>query len=303
MEISEEDYKTIEENSSSLNITTSPIDICHKLCEFLTKNKQREDLDSEDRIEIKKKNRLFLEDYWEVHRIITYWYGHYLYNGIGGGKDEKKSINLFKQAAYKGYEEAINFCEENNIEYLISKNNYLKIFKNALKLHKSRNKSNKIDVEEKNRKLFTELYNNKYFELDSSGEIAYWIAYYSLKGYGSDKKLARDEALKLLKLAAKRGYNQAIEFCENNDIEYPISEKNYLKKFKNALNLYKSRNVSNKFKEKTCKLFTELYNKEYYKLDCSGEIAFWIFDYFKNGYGSGKKLTLEDKIIAIKSLE
>ncbi|CAG8716647.1 28751_t:CDS:2, partial [Gigaspora margarita] len=55
MEISEEDYKTIKENSSS----------------------------SKDQIEIEKKNRLFLEDYWEVHGIITYWYGHYLYNRIG----------------------------------------------------------------------------------------------------------------------------------------------------------------------------------------------------------------------------
>ncbi|CAG8688705.1 19443_t:CDS:2, partial [Gigaspora margarita] len=33
------------------------------------------------------------------------------------------------------------------------------------------------------------------------------------------------------------------------------------------------------------------------------EIAFWIFDYFKNGYGSDKKPTKEDKFIAIKSLE
>ncbi|CAG8855037.1 849_t:CDS:1, partial [Gigaspora margarita] len=103
----------------------------------------------------------------------------------------------------------------------------------------------------------------------SSGEIAYWMAHYSLKGYGSDKKLARDEAFELLKLAAKKGYNQAIEFCENKDIEYPISEENYLKKFKNALNLYKSRNESNKFEEKHRKLFTELYNKEYYKSDFS----------------------------------
>ncbi|CAG8854388.1 35941_t:CDS:1, partial [Gigaspora margarita] len=55
--------QTIEENLSSLNITTSPTDICQKLCEFLTKNKQREDLDSKDWIEIEKKNRFFLEDY------------------------------------------------------------------------------------------------------------------------------------------------------------------------------------------------------------------------------------------------
>ncbi|CAG8843430.1 3550_t:CDS:1, partial [Gigaspora margarita] len=41
----------------------------------------------------------------------------------------------------------------------------------------------------------------------------------------------------------------------------------------------------------------------YYKLDLSGKIAFWMFDYFKNGYGFDKKPTKEDKFIAIKSLE
>ncbi|CAG8788256.1 4891_t:CDS:2, partial [Gigaspora margarita] len=220
------------------------------------------------------KNRLFLEHYWKVHYIISYWYGYYLYNGIGGDKDENEAINLFKKAAYKGHKETIDFCKKNNIEYPISKNNYLKIFKNALNLHNSRNESNKVEVEEKNSKLFTELYNNKYYESDSLGKIAYWIAYYSLKRYGSDKKLAKDEVLELIKLAAKSGYNKAIEFCENSDIEYPISEKNYLKKFEIAL---KSRN--------------------------EGEIAFWIFDYFKNGYGSNKKPTNNDKLIAIKSLE
>ncbi|KAF0366335.1 hypothetical protein F8M41_013637 [Gigaspora margarita] len=130
MKVSEEDNKTIKKNSSNLNITTSPTNIYNKLYDFLTKNKKREYLDSEEQIEIEKKNRLF-------------W----------------------------------NLC--------------------------------------------------KYFELDSSGKIAH----YSLKGYGSDKKLAKDEAFELLKLAAKKGYNQAIEFCENKDIEYPISEENYLKKF------------------------------------------------------------------------
>ncbi|CAG8467476.1 343_t:CDS:1 [Gigaspora margarita] len=206
MEISKEDYKTIRENLSTLNNTTSSIDIWHKLWEFSTKNEKRENLDrdSEERIKIENETRLFLEHYWEVHCIISYWYGYYLYNGIGGGKDENEAINLFKKAAYKGHKAAIDFCEKNNIEYPISKNNYLKIFKNALNLHNSRNKSNKIEVEEKNSKLFTKLYNNKYFESDSSGEVAYWIAYNSLKRYGSDKKLARDEALELIKLAARK---------------------------------------------------------------------------------------------------
>ncbi|CAG8853209.1 12157_t:CDS:1, partial [Gigaspora margarita] len=40
-----------------------------------------------------------------------------------------------------------------------------------------------------------------------SDKIAYWIDYYFLKEYRSDKKLAKDEALELLKLVAKREYN------------------------------------------------------------------------------------------------
>ncbi|CAG8772409.1 18939_t:CDS:2, partial [Gigaspora rosea] len=112
--------------------------------EFYTKNNQREYLDRDS-----EKNRLFLENYWDAHFTISYWYGHYLYNGIGGGKDENEAINLFKKAAYKGHE-AIDFCEKNNIEYPISENNYLNKFEDASKLHKSRNESNKIEVEEKN---------------------------------------------------------------------------------------------------------------------------------------------------------
>ncbi|KAF0405608.1 hypothetical protein F8M41_008903 [Gigaspora margarita] len=172
--------EVIKNNLFKLNITTSPTVIFHKICKFLSRARDSE---------IEKEN------------------------------DENEAINLFKQAAFKGDEDAIDFCEKNNIEYPISEKNYLRIFKSALKLHKSRNKcNNKIEVEVKNCKLFTELYNNKYYELDSTGEVAYWIVYYSLKGYGSDTKLSKDVSLELLKLAAERGYNQAIEYCERKKI-------------------------------------------------------------------------------------
>ncbi|KAF0508948.1 hypothetical protein F8M41_018634 [Gigaspora margarita] len=127
MKISE---KAIKNNLFKLNITTSPTVIFYKICKFLSRARDSE---------FEKENRLFLEEYWEVHWTLFYWYGYYLYNGIGGGKDENKAINLFKQAAFKGDEDAIDFCEKKNIEYPISEKNYLRIFKSALKLHKEIN--------------------------------------------------------------------------------------------------------------------------------------------------------------------
>ncbi|CAG8823576.1 19724_t:CDS:1, partial [Racocetra persica] len=43
---------------------------------------------------------------------------------------ENKAIDFFKQAAFND-EEAIDFCEKKNIEYPISKNNYLRTFKTS----------------------------------------------------------------------------------------------------------------------------------------------------------------------------
>ncbi|CAG8664538.1 42499_t:CDS:2 [Gigaspora margarita] len=71
--------------------------------EFLTKHINRRKLsrDSLERLTIEKENRIFIENYWEVYELITFWYGYYLNEGIGGDKDEKKAIGLFKQAADK----------------------------------------------------------------------------------------------------------------------------------------------------------------------------------------------------------
>ncbi|CAG8846143.1 33774_t:CDS:1, partial [Racocetra persica] len=121
-------------------------ELLHKLSEFLTKNEQREHLDSGsyNRIKIEKENRLFLESYWELHLVISYWYGYYLYYGIGGGKDENSAINLFKKAANEGYEKQLNSVKRIilNIQYL-EKNYFIK-FENALTLHRIRNGSNKL---------------------------------------------------------------------------------------------------------------------------------------------------------------
>ncbi|CAG8484853.1 43495_t:CDS:1 [Gigaspora margarita] len=102
-QIPEKDYNIIEENSSRLNISTGISKIIYKYNEFLTKHSQRRCLDknSNDRINIEKENRAFLEEYWEVYQFITYWYGYYLNEGIGGDRDEKKAIKLFKQVANK----------------------------------------------------------------------------------------------------------------------------------------------------------------------------------------------------------
>ncbi|CAG8559511.1 24125_t:CDS:1, partial [Racocetra persica] len=82
--IPEKDYKKIKENPSRLNIPTFSD-------EFLTNHDHRRNLkiNSPERLKIKNENRIFLEKYWKVDELITFWYGKYLYKGIGGNKDEK----------------------------------------------------------------------------------------------------------------------------------------------------------------------------------------------------------------------
>ncbi|CAG8782887.1 19921_t:CDS:2, partial [Gigaspora margarita] len=108
--IPKKDYKTIETNSFSLNIPNT-FDIIYGFDhEFLTKHKQRRNLLKNDpkQIKIEKENREFLEKYWKVYKLITYWYGYYLNEGIGGEKNMKEASDLFKQAANKNVPVANN---------------------------------------------------------------------------------------------------------------------------------------------------------------------------------------------------
>ncbi|CAG8514856.1 25262_t:CDS:2 [Gigaspora rosea] len=101
--IPKEDYKTIEANSFSLNISNISDIINGFDYDFLTKHYQRRKLLENDpkRIKIEKENREFLKKYWKVYKLITYWYGYYLNEGIGGEKNMKEASDLFKQTADK----------------------------------------------------------------------------------------------------------------------------------------------------------------------------------------------------------
>ncbi|CAG8850226.1 17833_t:CDS:2, partial [Gigaspora margarita] len=102
--IPKKDYKRIKENSFSLKIPTPSDMIIYEFDNsFLINHKQRRKLskDAPRRIEIEKENRDFLEKYWEVYELITYWYGYYLNEGIGGDKNKERASDLFKQAADK----------------------------------------------------------------------------------------------------------------------------------------------------------------------------------------------------------
>ncbi|RIB00037.1 hypothetical protein C2G38_2235916, partial [Gigaspora rosea] len=101
--IPKEDYKTIEANSFSLNFSNISNIINGFDYDFLTKHYQRRKLLENDpkRIKIEKENREFLKKYWKVYKLITYWYGYYLNEGIGGEKNMKEASDLFKQAADK----------------------------------------------------------------------------------------------------------------------------------------------------------------------------------------------------------
>ncbi|CAG8475369.1 6884_t:CDS:1 [Gigaspora margarita] len=98
-------YKKIEANSTSLKIPTTYDIIIYKFDhEFLIKHKKRRNLDtnSTERLRIEKENRQFLEKYYKVCELITYWYGYYLYQGIGGPEDKDKASELYKEAADEG---------------------------------------------------------------------------------------------------------------------------------------------------------------------------------------------------------
>ncbi|CAG8703838.1 11197_t:CDS:2 [Gigaspora margarita] len=135
--IPKKDYEKIKENSISLNIPT-PFDmiIYYFDHEFLTKHK--------------------------VNELITYWYGYYLNEGIGGEKNVKEASDLFKQAADKNVLGA-QLC------YAFSLLNE--------------------DKREEFIEYLTQVADN-------------------------------EKGKKYIKLAAKKGYKDAIELCKKNEITY-----------------------------------------------------------------------------------
>ncbi|CAG8652429.1 14500_t:CDS:2, partial [Cetraspora pellucida] len=95
-------YKKIEENSSRLKVLTNYLIIIEKFNnEILINHKQRRKLDKENPecLRIEKENHAFLENYYEVYEVLTFWYGYYLYQGIGCDIDKEKASKLYKIAA------------------------------------------------------------------------------------------------------------------------------------------------------------------------------------------------------------
>ncbi|KAF0366328.1 hypothetical protein F8M41_013630 [Gigaspora margarita] len=164
------------------------------------------------------------------------------FNGKLGFKiDKEKGEKYLRLAAENGYEDAITLCKKNKINF-INKHNYFKNFEVALGFHNSRTVNNRQEVEKINCKLFDKLYKKKYYELDSSGQVAYWIGKYFIKGYGTDKKPTKDDINNykvLLKLAVDKNlpnaqHDYAVLFFTNGSKEecfkYLIKAKdqNYL---------------------------------------------------------------------------
>ncbi|CAG8839725.1 28653_t:CDS:2, partial [Gigaspora margarita] len=182
--IPKKDYKKIKENSITLKIPTRYDLIIYEFNhEFLTKHVKRRELskNSLERIKIEEENRAFLENYWEVYEVITYWYGYYLNEGIGGDKDENKAKDLYKQAADKNVSGA-------QLRYAFSL-----VKRNG--------------VRENKRQEFI-----KY--LTQAADNGNNIAQFNLGDLYLNGKVGfqidKEKGAKYLKLAAKKGYNEAI---------------------------------------------------------------------------------------------
>ncbi|KAF0532273.1 hypothetical protein F8M41_011387 [Gigaspora margarita] len=160
-----------------------------KHSEFISKHKQRNSVDKDSHKQIDAKNRKFLEQYFSHDTSLSYYYALYLYEVT-----DNDSIAQFNMGD-------LNF--NGKLEFKIDKEKGKKYLRTG---------NNKQEIEKINRKLIDKLYKKKYYELDSSGQVAYWIGKYFIKGYGTDKQPTKDDINNykvLLKLAVDKNLPNA----------------------------------------------------------------------------------------------
>ncbi|CAG8798881.1 4740_t:CDS:2, partial [Gigaspora margarita] len=119
----------------------------------------------------------------EVYELITYWYGYYLNEGIGGDPNKKKASDLFKQAAVLGAQ----------LHYAFSLLNE--------------------DKREEFIEYLTQVADNGNYKAQ------FHLGDLYLKG-NVRFQVDEEKGKKYLKLAAKKGYKNAIALCKKNKITY-----------------------------------------------------------------------------------